>query len=80
MHPPFLEAKNDDSEDQMEKIYARGDNICEFQDNACKAIAKTGKMCTIDTVRMEFLSVKASKEWTPKELWNHLKIRYTLQN
>ena len=63
----------------MEKIFAREEKICEFQDNARKAVAKIGKMCT-DTVQKEFLSVKASREWTPKELWSHLKTRYTLQN
>ena len=36
-------------------------------------------MCT-ETVQKEFLSVKVSREWTPKELWDHLKTRYTLQN
>ncbi len=36
-------------------------------------------MCT-DTVQKEFLSVNALKEWTPKNLWKHLKTRYTLQN
>ncbi len=63
----------------MEKIYARDKKICEFQDNARKAVAKIGKMCT-DTVQKEFLSVKASKEWIPKNFREHLKIRYTLQN
>ena len=77
--PPPLMPKGDDSEDRMERIYARDEKICEFQDNARKAIAKIGKMCT-ETVQKEFLSVKASREWTPKELWNHLKTRYTLQN
>ena len=77
--PPPLKAKEDDSEDRMEKIFAREEKICEFQDNARKAVAKIGKMCT-DTVQKEFLSVKASREWTPKELWSHLKTRYTLQN
>ena len=47
--PPSLEAKPDDNEDRMERIYAREEKICEFQDNARKAIAKIGKMCT-DTV------------------------------
>ena len=65
--PPPLEPKKDDSEDRMEKIYAREEKICEFQDNACKAVAKIEKMCT-DTVQKEFLSVKASREWTPKDL------------
>ena len=77
--PPSLQAKKDDSEDRMEKIFAREEKICEFQDNACKAVAKIGKMCT-DTVQKEFLSVKASRDWTPEELYCHLKTRYMLQN
>ena len=77
--PPPLMPKGDDSEDRMEKIYAREEKICEFEDNARKAIAKIGKMCT-ETVQKEFLSVKASRYWTPKDLWDHLKTRYTLQN
>ncbi len=77
--PPPLKAKEDDSEDRIEKIFAREEKICEFQDNARKAVAKIGKMCT-DTVRKEFFSVKASREVTSKELWSHLKTRYTLQN
>lgn len=44
-----LEAKKDDSEDQIEKIYTWEKKICKFQDNACKAIAKIQKICT-DTV------------------------------
>lgn len=43
--PPFI-FKGDDNEDQMEKIYARDEKICECQNNAHKAIAKFGKMCT----------------------------------
>ena len=77
--PPPLEPKKDGSEDRMEKIYAREEKICEFQDNACKAVAKIENMCT-GTVQNEFLSVKASREWTPKDLWSHLKTRYTLKN
>ncbi len=34
----------------MEKIFAREEKICEFQDNARKAVAKIGKICT-DTVQ-----------------------------
>ena len=56
--PSLFEAKTDDSEDWMEKIYTREEKIIEFQDNACKAIAKIEKVC-IDTVQKEFLSVKA---------------------
>lgn len=59
--PPPLMPKGDDSEDQIERIYARDEKICKFQDNARKAIAKTGKMCT-ETVQKKFFSVKALKE------------------
>ena len=47
--PPLLKPKKDDSEDQMKKRYAREEKICKFQNNACKTVAKIGKMCT-DTV------------------------------
>ncbi len=77
--PPPLKVKEDDSENRMEKIFAWEEKICKFQDNARKAVAKIGKRCT-DKVQKEFLSVKASREWTPKKLWSHLKTRYTLQN
>ena len=56
----------------MEKISTRDEKICEFEDNARKAIAKIGKMYT-ETVQKEFLSVKASMDWTPKNLWDYLK-------
>ena len=65
--PPPLVAKKDENEDRLEKIYAREGKIVEFQDSACKAIAKIGKMCA-NTVQKEFLSVRSSREWTPKEL------------
>ena len=77
--PPRLEPKNDDSEDRMEKIFTREEKICEFPDNARKAVAKIGKICT-DTVQKGVHSVKASKEWTPQDLWKHLMSQYTLQN
>lgn len=39
--PPLsLKAKTDNGEDQIKKIYAQEKKICEFKDNACKAIAK----------------------------------------
>ena len=59
--PPSPEAKPDDNEDRMERIYAREEKICEFQDNPREAVAKIRKMCT-DTVQKEFFSVKASRE------------------
>ena len=36
-------------------------------------------MCT-NIVQKEFLTVKSLVEWDPKELWDWLKRRYTLQN
>ena len=44
----------------MEKIFAREEKICEFEDNARKAVAKIRKICT-DTVQKEFFLVKISK-------------------
>lgn len=52
---PRLEPKKDDSEDRMEKIFAREEKICEFEDNARKAVAKIGKIC-IDTTKKVFFS------------------------
>ena len=75
---PLLKRKEDDSEDRMEKIFAREGKICEFEDNAQKAVAKIGMFT--DTVQKGFHLVKASKKWTLKDLWKHLKTRYTLQN
>lgn len=51
----------------MKKIYAWEEKICEFQNNAYKAIAKIGKMYT-NIVQKEFFLVKALKEWTFKDL------------
>ena len=65
--PPSLEPNSNDNEDPMEKIYAREEKIWKFQFNARKAVSKMRMMCT-DTVQKKFLSVKASREWTPKEL------------
>ncbi len=46
---------------------------------ARRTVVKIGKMYT-DRVWAEYLSVKTSGEWTPKELWSHLKTRYAFQN
>lgn len=48
-------------------IYAQQENIVEFEDNTCKAIARIGKMC-VDTVQKKFVSAKASSKWTFKNL------------
>ena len=52
--PLLFTARENDSEDRMEKFYAREEKIFEFQDKARKAIAKIGKMCT-ETVQKKFL-------------------------
>lgn len=77
--PPRLKPKNDDSEDRMEKIFAREEKICELQDNTRKAVAKIGEIFT-NTIHKGFRLVKASKEWTFQDLWKHLMPQYTLQN
>ena len=58
--PPSLKANEDDSENRMEKIFAREEKICEFQDNARKAVAEIGKMCT-DTIQKEFSLLKPQR-------------------
>lgn len=77
--PLPLILKRDDSKDRLEKIYAWNKKICEFEDNACKTIAKIRKMYT-ETVQNEFLLVKTPRNWTFKELWDHLKTWYILYN
>lgn len=47
--PLLVEAKEDNSENQMKKIFTQKEKICEFQDNICKKVAKIGKIYT-DTV------------------------------
>ncbi len=76
---PLLEAKTEGCDDQMKKIYICEEKICEFQDNSRKTIVKMRKMYT-NTLQKEFLFVKASKEKTFKDIWEYLKIWYTLQN
>lgn len=73
---PLFETKQDNNEDQIEKIYAREKKIIEFQDIACKAIAKMGKMYT-DNIQKKFLLIKVLSKWTSKNLWDHLESQYT---
>ena len=77
--PPVLKEKPDDDEDRKERIYQRWEKIQDFDLNVIKTTAKISRMCS-DTVQKEFLAVKNSTEWDPKELWDWLKKRYTLQN
>ncbi len=44
-----------------------------------KIAAKISRTYT-DIVQKEFLGVKTSTGWNPKELWDLLQRRYTLQN
>lgn len=36
----------DNSEDCMEKVFAKEEKICEYEDNAWKAVAKMETICT----------------------------------
>lgn len=56
----------------MENIFAKEKKICEFEDNTWKVVAKIRKMYT-HIIQKEFLSLKASKEWTSQDLWKYLK-------
>lgn len=80
--PRELIEKKDDNEDRLEKIDQRKLDRLEFDEKERRVVGKIGKMCT-DDVQQEFLAMKdvSKKEsWTPKELWEHLKTRYTLKN
>ncbi len=77
--PPSLKSKADDNAEWIKRIHTREEKINEFQNDACKTVAKIGKIC-IDTVQKEFFSVQTSWEWTPIEIWSHLRNGYTLQN
>lgn len=77
--PPELKETSDDDEDRKERIYQRWKKVRDFDLDVRKTAAKISRMCT-DTVQKEFLAVKTSTEWDPKELWDWLKKRYTLQN
>ena len=76
---PTVKAKKNNSEDPMEKIYTQEEKISEFQDNTSKDRAKIKKIHT-ETIQKNFLSVKASGDWTSKDFSNYLKIGYSLQN
>ena len=80
--PRELIEKKDDNEDRLEKIDQRKLDRLEFDEKERRVVGKIGKMCT-DDVQQEFLAMKdisKNESWTPKELWNHLKTRYTLKN
>lgn len=76
--PPELKETSDDDDDRKERIYQRWQLIQNFDQNLRKTATKVSKMCT-NTVQKEFLAIKPSNEWDPKELWDWLKQRYTIQ-
>ncbi len=76
---PELKETSDDDEDRKERIYLLWDKIQDFDLGVRKTAAKISRICT-EIVQKEFLAVKTSTEWNPKELWDWLKKRYTLQN
>ncbi len=41
-----------------------------------KTVDKIDKMC-INNVQMKFLSVKSENDWNSRDLWKHLKKRYS---
>ena len=80
--PQELIEKKDDNKDRLKKTDQRKLDRLEFDEKERRVIGKIGKMCTGD-VQQEFLAIKdiSKKEnWTPKELWDHLKRGYTLKN
>ncbi|MCJ1270238.1 hypothetical protein MMC22_010134 [Lobaria immixta] len=77
--PPALVPKENDTEERSERIYQRTLKIKDHTDDVRCTVAKIGRMCT-ETVQKEFLALKPLTTWTPKDLWDHLKTRYTLQN
>ena len=76
--PPALLPKDNDTEERSERIFQRFLKIKEHTDDARRTVAKIGRMGT-GTVQKEFLALKPLT-WNPKDLWDHLKTRYTLQN
>ena len=79
MRPPELKSRTDDDEDRQERIWQRSEKIRDFDQDVQRATAKISKMCS-STVQKEFLSLHKSTEWKPKDLWEWLEKRYTLQN
>lgn len=58
---PRFKPKEDDSEDQTEKFFAREKKMFEVEDNARIAVAKIEKIY-LDIVQKELFSIKASKK------------------
>ena len=77
--PLVLQLNPDNSEEQAERVYQQFLKVKEFSDDACRTVAKIGRMCT-KTVQKELLALNSLTIWTPKKLWDHLQTQYTFQN
>ena len=76
------ETPPEETEEQLEKRDKRDLDRLEFSEKQRRVVGKIGKMCT-DDVQQEFLSMRDLANggiWDPKDLWEHLKTRYTLRN
>ena len=74
--------ETEETEEQLEKRDQRDLERLEFEEKQRRVIGKIGKMCT-DDVQQEFLSMRdltKGEVWKPKDLWDHLKARYTLKH
>ncbi len=72
----------EETEEQLEKRDQRDLERLEFEEKQRRVVGKIGKMCT-DDVQQEFLSMRDPAKgdtWMPKDLWEHLKSRYTLKH
>ncbi len=76
---PELKEIKDDDEDRKERIYQQWEKIRDFDLDVQKTAVGISRMCN-DKVLKEFLVVKTSTEWDPKEIWDRLKRGYILQN
>ena len=74
-----LKSQTDDNEEKQERIWKWLEKIRDFDHNVQKTIAKILKMC-LSIVQKKFLLLHKLIEWKPKELWEWLEKRYTLQN
>ena len=71
-----------ETDEQLDKRDQRDLERLEFLEKQRRVVGKIGKMCT-DDVQQEFLSMRDLANgavWDPKDLWEHLKTRYTLKN
>ena len=74
--------ESSETEEQLDKRDQRDLERLEFLEKQRRVVGKIGKMCT-DDVQQEFLSMRDLANgavWDPKDLWEHLKTRYTLKN